>query len=355
MQENVTVIGCDESGSEGENLMRSSDAVFVHGSVNLTLDQATNFIVMLRALTGARAPELKSTTVLAPRYRPRLIQAISALEGHANIYFVDKSFFVVAKMIALLPAELGERNGIPIHLSGIGPHWAHTLHRDGPAALGRECWAELLRSFNDLIRSYLRQGSTPPTVEPFFAALARARRQSQNVEVTDVLDLLWDARHLASEYEGVNAVGFRELDPMYPSLSAVARTWRMRLGDVPFEFLADNYSGLTESVRAEIVDSARQPLALGGMPPMPADLRGIRLTDSKLDARVQVADIVAGVGREVARLAVEGVLDDDLQNAAHQMLDYNVMSSGGSPLDRLVEREPIAYVHERLQRRIIDP
>lgn len=325
--------------------------MFVHGSVNLTLTQAANFIGMLRELTGVKAPELKSTTVLAPRYRSRLILALSALENHANVYLVDKSYFLVAKMIALLPGELGERSGLSMHLSGLGPTWAHTLHREGPAAVGSARWAELLVTFNDLIRSYLRQGSTPPTVDPFIAALASARRASRTAEVSEVLDAVWDARHIANEFEGVNAVGFRELDPMYPSLAAVARTWRLRLGDVPFEMLADNYYGLTEEVCAEIVDAARQPLALGGMPPMAADLRRISLVDSKLDARVQVADIVAGVGREVARLALEGVLDDDLQNAVHQMLDYNVMTSGGSQLDKLIERKPISYIHERLQRR----
>jgi hypothetical protein len=119
----------------------------------------------------------------------------------------------------------------------------------------------------------------------------------------------------------------------------------MRLGGAPLEFLHDTYSGLSPSVCEAIVESSRAPLALGELSLPRADLRRIRLIDSKSDARIQVADILAGVGREVARMAASGTFDDDLQMAVHQMLDFNVMSSGGSPLDRLIEQAPLDYFH----------
>lgn len=56
---------------------------------------------------------------------------------------------------------------------------------------------------------------------------------------------------------------------------------------------------------------------------------GLRFVDSTDEARVQVADILGGVGREAARLATTGVFDDELQVLASEMLDYNVMCSTG--------------------------
>lgn len=100
---------------------------------------------------------------------------------------------------------------------------------------------------------------------------------------------------------------------------------------------------------------ARAPLAIRGTPLPRADLRGIRFTDSRTDAQVQVADILAGVGREVARLAATGRFDDPLQTVVHQMLDFNVMSSGGSPVDRLVERAPLKYLEERREQVDVAP
>lgn len=192
----------------------------------------------------------------------------------------------------------------------------------------------------------MRQGAAAPTAQPFIAALANARKTCRDPLVARILDDIWEARRFTHEYEGAGGVELREMDPMAPSLAALSMTWHMRLQGAPFEFLVDNYSGLTERVCDAIVAESRTPLEVGPVPLPRADLRGIRLVDSRLDARVQVADLLAGVGREAARLAGAGIFDDDLQNAAHQMLDFNVMSSGGSPVDKLIEREPLRYLDE---------
>jgi hypothetical protein len=76
------------------------------------------------------------------------------------------------------------------------------------------------------------------------------------------------------------------------------------------------------------------------------DLRGIRLANSKSDARIQVADLVAGIGREIARLANHGIFDDPLQIEATDLLDFDVMCAMGSALDVLHSRRPIRYFEE---------
>ncbi|WP_150954651.1 hypothetical protein [Microbacterium testaceum] len=333
----LTTIACDESASEGENLMRSRHPVFVHGSVNLSQEEAENFLAMLRALTGIKAPELKSRFALEPKHRSRLMIALVALADTANIYFVEKSFFIVAKMIALLPAEYAARNGLDLHFSGLGRLMANTLHDGGREAMGEQRWASLLDSYNSVIRTYLRAGDVAPTVHPFFEALRDARANCGEGEVREVLDFIWDARHITHHYEGMSSVQIRELDPMFPSLTTVASTWDARLGGAPFEFLADNYSGLDETTRSTIIEMVRDPSSMG-VPLPSAALKAIRLTDSKGDPRVQVADIVAGVGREVAGMALNRVFDDPLQQVAYPMLDRSIMTSDASPLAKLVQR-----------------
>lgn len=342
----VKVVACDESASEGENLMRSAHPVFVHGSVDLSIAEAKEIVDSLHSSTATQATEMKSKVVLRPQNRAALLGMLPTLEGRANIYFVEKTFFVTAKLIALLVAVHGEEYELDVDGSGLGRQLADVLHRDGPAAVGSMQWRTLLTTYNSLIRSYMRQGSTPPTAQPFITALANARKQCSDPHVARILDDIWDARHLTRDYEGASDVELREMDPMAPSLAAVSMTWHMRLGGDPFEFLADNYSGLTEAVREAIVREAHNPLSVGGVDLPRADLRAIHLTDSRLDARVQVADLIAGVGREVARMAAAGTFDDELQNAVHQMLDFNIMSSEGSAIDRLIERAPLKYLEE---------
>lgn len=339
----VRTIACDESGSEGENLTMSAHPVFVHGSVSLTLEEAEGLREQMRSAMRAQAPEMKSKTALAPRNRAALLDAMKVLEGKANIYFVEKSYFVVGKLLDLLVAEMPTENDFDVAGSGLGRHLADHLHDAGPSAVGEEHWAALLNSYNALIRSYLRQNDQPPTIHPFLAALHNARVACTDSKVQRILDDIWAARYLALEYEGVSRAELRELDPMAPSLASVSMTWHMRLGGQPFAFLIDTYSILTDDVREAIVAASRVPLSVGNVDLPRADLRRIEMIDSRLDARVQIADVIAGVGREVARLAMNGVFDDPLQELTQQMLDFNVMCSSGSPLNTLTERAPLQY------------
>jgi hypothetical protein len=96
-------------------------------------------------------------------------------------------------------------------------------------------------------------------------------------------------------------------------------------------------------VRGWIVESSRRPLVVAGNKLPTADLRGITVADSRTDARIQLADILAGVGREVARMAMDREFEDELQVAVHEMLDNTVMASDGSPLDILLMCRPLQY------------
>jgi len=337
------IIGCDESASAGEKLIDTALPVFVHGSTDLTLDEADNFMGDLRRVTRSQAPELKSATVLARQHRPALIAAMAAIAARGNIHLVDKTYYVTTKLIDLLIAERASRAGEDVRFTGEGRQLASALVNEAPADLGPTFWRMLLRRYNDYVRVYARAGQTAPTVEPFFRALRDAQSRATNPRVQYVLGQLWEARFLAAEYEGARVGEMREMDPAFSTLAAVAKTWRVRLGDVPFSFLIDRYAQLTDDVRELILETARLPLHIGARTLPGADLREIRQTASHLDARVQVADIIAGVGREIAALAANGTYDDELQVVVGEMLDLQGMWSDGSPLDVLYDRRPPAY------------
>jgi len=342
----VRVIACDESASEGENLIASRHPVFVHASVNLTVEDAVELRDAMRVAMRAQAPEMKSKTALASSNRRALMDAIERLSGVANICLVDKAYFLTSKLVDLLIAAQASQEGMNIGESGYGRIYADYLDHNAAEAVGSDRWDAVLGTYNRLIRSYQRENAKPPTAEPFFAALNESLRHCTDKQTQYLLLQLWRARHFAREYEGASKVELRELDPLMPTMSAVARTWAMRLGDTPFEFLADTYSGLTPEVCQFIVDASRTPLTVGDNPHPVPDLRRVSVADSRSDARIQIADLLAGVGREVARLAMEGTFDEDLQVAVHEMLDINIMASSGSPLDVLVERRPLPYYQD---------
>lgn len=132
----LLAIACDESASEGENLMASTHPVFVHASVNIAPDRATEFVATLRAASKTQSPELKSKAALASGNRPALLAALRTLDSQGNIHLVDKSYFVTAKMIDLLVDELAREYGVEVGRSGLGRQLADYLHQNGAAAIG---------------------------------------------------------------------------------------------------------------------------------------------------------------------------------------------------------------------------
>lgn len=337
----VTTVACDESGSEGENLVSAQHPVFVHASTNVSSEVASGLMNCLRAAVGSQALELKSRTALLPQNRPALLDFLEGVGDAGNIHLVDKSYFVTAKLVSTLIARNPDA-----WLPGQPRQWADYLDSAGPHAVGESRWSLLLTRFNQLVRAHRRQHATRPTPEGFFDALEDAWRHSRDEYVTELLHQMWMDREDAADLARAPASALREFDPMWPALVAVARTWTLRLGNVPLEYVADDYGDIDSESRSQILEAARQPMLIMGRVHSGVDLRGLRFVDSKSDARVQVADIVGGVGREMARLAMSGVFDDELQIRAHELLDFNVMSSTGSPLDVLVERRPVRYMAE---------
>jgi Protein of unknown function (DUF3800) len=343
-QSQLVTIACDESGAECENLMNSADPVFVHASTALQLQRANEIINDLREATRTQVPEIKSKVALSLRHRPALLATLEAIIESSNIYLVNKTFYTSAKLVDLLVAKAARLRGADIAASGEAAQIARTLYLRAPAALGAVVWRELLTSFNDLIRGYAREGTVPPTADMFLGVLYVAREFTRDREVADVLDQLWQCQHLVLEHENSAPSLLREMDPTASSMTTVARTLRMRLGDMPFEFLADNYWGLTIETRELIIEVAGQRLSVANFESSRANLRAIRLVDPTIDARIQLADILAGVGQEISSLAFEGVFDCDLQISVSDALGFNDMWVIGSPLDILSERRPPRYL-----------
>lgn len=335
----ATTIACDESGSEGENLTTAHHPVFVHASTSIGLEQARDFVAQLRTATRTQAPELKSTTALLPQNRPALLGALRTLEDAGNIHLVEKSYFVTAKMVSTLLAQ-----DPALAFSGHGRAWADYLHTTAPASVGVRRWSALLAAFNTLIRAHRRQDRQRPTPALFIDALEAAWSHCDDEYARELLHEMWMERQAAVALAYAPSSTLREFDPMWPSIPAVARTWTLRLGHVPLELITDNYRELTSEDVQELCRAAREPVSILGRIHPGVDLRGLRFVDSKTDPRVQVADILGGVGQEVTRLAMNGVFDDDLQLAAHEMLDCNVMCASDSAIDTLVERRQFRYL-----------
>ncbi|MGW4527646.1 DUF3800 domain-containing protein [Amycolatopsis sp. NPDC004378] len=291
-------IACDESGSEGENLVGGETDVFAHAGVRLTPAAARACVAEIRDRIGSPAEEYKANHLLRAKHRrvlEWLLDPGGPLAGHGHVHLTDKTFFAVRAAVTLL-AEHGT------------DVMARTLHRQGPAAFGRDRWAYFLAAFTSVLRLRPRRGVTT-SPEEFFAL---ARELAGEGEAGEIMRLLSAGAERVAAYRarletdpGLVPV----LDPLVP---AVAHTVRHFSADgTPVALVHDEQLALTGERVLQL------KAALGHR------LAGVRFVDSRSDARVQVADFLAGVARRIASDELNGRGDARLTGLLRSFVDTN--------------------------------
>jgi hypothetical protein len=282
-------IACDESGSEGEKLIGGTTRMFAHASVDVDPARAADCIVELRGRTRSPAEEYKASVVLRAQNRAALVWLLGdagPLARRAHVHLVEKQAYAVRELVALVdgPAPL-----------------ADALHRDAPAEVGERTWTGLLSAFNDLMRARGRVD-----VELAGAELLRradALPRSGAVGALGVLLHALDQDALLAPLTDTARMTPR-LQPLVPALVAAVRHWGR--GGRPVLLVHDQQQALT----ARRVAHVRELLVDQGDGAGP--LVDVRLVDSRADARVQVADLLAGAARRIAEDRLDGHEDHAL-------------------------------------------
>jgi hypothetical protein len=236
-------IACDESGSEGDNLIGGVTDVFAHASVHLSVESAGACVQEIRDRIRSPALEYKANHLLREKQRSVLVWLLgpaSPMYRHARVHLTEKAFFLLGKIIELA--------------GGGSDGQARAVYREGPLRLGSPQWETLLKSFN---------------------AMMRARN-----------------RELLHRPDGIPT-----LDLLVPAIVRAVDHWGT---DGPVSIVHDQQNLLNEDRIAELKAILGDRLA------------GLRLVDSRSDARVQIADFLAGVARKIASEELNGRGDAEL-------------------------------------------
>lgn len=254
-------IACDESGHEGEKLAGGVTDVFAHASVDLTVAEADDVVAELRRRIRSPAQEYKANHLLREKHRAVLVRFLGPdgpLPGRARVLLVDKGLLLVRALVgALAPG---------------GP--ADDLHALGRAA-DPAAWAAFLLAANALLRGR----------DADLAAATRAlpaRTDDADGPVAALLDRLATAPAPPAPVP---------LDPLVPAIVLAVARWGAT------SVVHDRQTVLGEAQVAAL--RARTGAV-------------VRLVSSRADARVQVADFVAGTARRIASDALAGRGDAEL-------------------------------------------
>lgn len=278
-------IACDESGSDGENLTGGNTDVFAHGSVDVPVESAAAAIQEIRNRIRSPAEEYKANHLLREKHRAVLewlLAPAGPLHGHAYVHLTEKTFFMVERVVDLL---LGDP-------AGAGP-----LFRAGADAFGAERWKEFLAATNALLRVRGDADADPGApVDAFFRAvdtLAQETPGPLGQDAADVLKLLGGARSRAEDHRArllATPALIPVLNPLLPEIVRTAAYWRA--GGQAVVLVHDRQNMLTEERIEWLKETAR--------------IGGLRLVVARDDARIQLADFLAGIARSIASHELNG-------------------------------------------------
>jgi hypothetical protein len=290
-------IACDESGFTGGNLVGGQNQVFAHASVRMNPGDAQRLVDGLLQQIGAHGSgEYKAAELLRSRHRPVLKWLLgnsSPIRGNAYVHLTDTRFFVLARVLDVLfgenqvsgtscPGENARTRGMAI-----------TLYRSGRQNYGPHRWQEFLTLAANLFRTNNRW--LPKTPIPMFYAAVDALAQTQAADdVHEVMTRLPSTRAIAEATRTLHLQNPKLtplLEPLIPALARAVHFWGTRAELV--SVIHDEQSALTPERIADIARTfaASRP---------GRQLLEVRQVDSRGDARIQLADFVAGIARRLA-------------------------------------------------------
>ena len=320
MKKRVTIkpmIGFDESGNTGANLLDPTQPVFALASVNLPVDEARTLV---RATAG-NAGELHFVQLRrSTGGRQRIIEALNAdvlAPQRVRLSVYHKPFMVTTKIVDLLIEPMAHEDGVNLYEGGANIAMSNVWHLLMPYHLGADRYHQLQAMFVTMVRERTWQ-----TVTAFFQFVGRLYDEFDGNEWQSELALLLASQRIgkAKYYKWSDS----DLDPAIPSFYDLASFWTGTLR-TEFEILHDVSRPLAnEQAMLEVLMSTEAPTAIIGFDrrthAFPIRAKGIQFVDSSANPQVQLADLVAsaaafGAKRKVLRRG-DGFVDAILESKA---------------------------------------
>jgi hypothetical protein len=315
-------IAIDESGYDGDQL-HGGDRYMTLGAVAIDDAEAAAIVDTLRREAGIQksAPEVKFQKMFtgggAGQRRQLLGELLapgSPLHDRASVYVIDKHYFVTAKLVSLLIEERFHAVGYDIASNGAGRQFALDLATEGPRALGRDGFDRLIATAVGFFAKKNRTGERVSVDDLFTVireslAYARRRKAPQAKKAADVLEMLRMcraeaeafARERPAEATPTGELGLLDdsTDPLVTAVPTVILHASLRYGG-RLQVLADDQRLLTD----DKLDVLERGAAAVGM--VHGLIKENHLQDLVRGRSVdhpclQLADLVAGAGRAVAR------------------------------------------------------
>lgn|SRR3982751_5498810 len=293
-------IAFDDSGNTGSKLLDPDQPVFVLASVSLSRTQAEK---ILEGIRTDQTRELKFTKLKKRESgRQRILRVIASPEltsDNTKTYFVHKRFMVVSKMIDTLIVEsFHYEAGFDAYKDGINVALNNYHFHCMPIFCGQNWTETLLHRFVDMFRY-----RTPESVQRFYSAARTLCEISTSREYAKLLIPLLASERIIGEI--LSRSDKNSLDPAIPAIFAHCVNWGEHFGGA-FSLVHDESKPISQvkTTLEAFFSRGEEEHKIGyGHRSFVFPLRvsgGLRFARSENDARVQVADLVAGASAKWA-------------------------------------------------------
>jgi len=308
LDHDAAVIACDESGNDGENVSGAVAKVLSHGSTTMTIGQAHNLVTELRRRTGTQAPEMKAKQLLTPKNRAAaqwfLRQAI--VRTQSLVALLEKDYFLTCKLIDLTLEEHMHARGFDLHTIGDMGQVATWIHDLAPQVFGNR-WTNTLETFNGLLRC-TEQTQSRVLLKALRGQLSDLAQRSVGLLADHVRLMYAGTRFLPGlnhlQTKSGTLERFRTLDPLICIFGLTVHHWS-RVTGRELVIVHDRAKVLTQTtVEILKVYLAAPELVSAAYAGRGVVVRDVVQVDSAGDPRVQIADLLAGIGRSVAEAAI---------------------------------------------------
>lgn len=304
------VVGCDESGNDGENLLLGNTRVFTHASVAMPVASAEALMAEIRERTGSESIEIKSRTILQNRHKSvaRWLLSHPDMRTFSSVLVTHKRYFLSTKLFDSTVEEVASARGFDLYASGLALSGVTLLHFLAPKLYG-EAWEEVLNSFQFFLRAR-EAGGAIVALAKFSEALQGLPEQKESPLSMVHSMMLEGVTHLGSLSELQLGVGIASRlqtgDPLLSAIGSTVGYWYHR-EDRPIQVLHDETPILTPG-QVSLIRQAFETAELiaPSIRSRRQEFAGLETRDSKDDPRIQVADILAGIAREVFEVANRG-------------------------------------------------
>ncbi|NUR69331.1 MAG: hypothetical protein HOU81_00775 [Hamadaea sp.] len=295
-------ISCDESGWEGSNFAAANSDVIAYASVRLPIEAAEECIRLLRGRSEWHRHEFKAGHLIRNTDGAGLAAFLGPdgpVHGRARVHLTHKSCFIILRVLDIFLGDFADTVSLGLRPDPRLASAAAELCRTGREVFGPERWRAFLAAINLVLREN-RHPKVHAPVDAFFDQVDALRPLAGDGWIGELFDELRNARgdgYTARIRLLDNHVLQPVLEPLLPALARTVLHWSA--GTQPIAIVHDEQSALTEK-RIQRLEQvlAEPPLELISRPIQGPFLR-FRQTDSRIEPRVQVADVLAGVTRKI--------------------------------------------------------